>query len=148
MAIWFLIKKTGIQTEKKIASSTNGAGLTICLHLEERKLIHIYCYAHISRSSKITKDHQESNSIYKTKVFFFFNWIFSSFTCQMLSPFPVSPLEITYPIPSASCFSWGAPHPPTPASPPWHFTTLGQVNHKMEPKSSMGFVQLSRAIHL
>jgi len=45
--------------------------------------------------------------------FLFFYWIFFYFTFQMLSPFPVSPLEIPYPMPSPLLL-WGCfPHPPT-----------------------------------
>jgi hypothetical protein len=57
----------------------------------------------------------------------FFNWIFSLFVSQMLSPFPVSPLETPYSIPLTPTASMRVlPHPPlTPASLPWHSPTLG-----------------------
>jgi len=61
-------------------------------------------------------------------LFFIFYWIFSLFTFQMLSPFPVSPQEtpISRPLP---LLLWGCSptHPPTPASPPWHSPTLGHL---------------------
>ena len=66
--------------------------------------------------------------------FFFFYWTFYLFTFQMLSPFPVSPLEILYPIlpPPASMRVF----PPT--SLPWHSPTLGHqafnFSHAMEIK--------------
>ena len=49
--------------------------------------------------------------------FFFFYWIFSLFTCQMLSPFQVFPPEILYPIPPLPASMRVLPQPPT-YSPP------------------------------
>jgi hypothetical protein len=46
--------------------------------------------------------------------FLFFSWIFSLFTFQMLSPFPVSPLEILYPIPPPPASMRVFPSPITP----------------------------------
>jgi hypothetical protein len=58
---------------------------------------------------------------------FFFNWIFSLFILQMLSPFPVPPHPKTpYPISPLPASMRMFPHLPTPASPPWHFPTLGR----------------------
>jgi hypothetical protein len=36
---------------------------------------------------------------FKKKLILFLNWVFYLFTFQMLSPFLVSPLQISYPIP-------------------------------------------------
>ena len=43
----------------------------------------------------------------------FKNWIFSLFTFQMLTPFPVSPLQTPYPIPPYPASMRVLPHPPT-----------------------------------
>jgi hypothetical protein len=45
--------------------------------------------------------------------FFPFSWIFSLFTCQMLSPFQVSPLETLYPILFSPASMIVLPLPPT-----------------------------------
>jgi hypothetical protein len=50
-----------------------------------------------------------------------FYLLFYLFTFQMLSPFPVSPLQPPYSIPSVPCL---LPYPPTPASPPYHSPML------------------------
>jgi hypothetical protein len=42
MNTWSLTKETKLHSGKKKASSTNSAGLTGSLHIEECKLIHIY----------------------------------------------------------------------------------------------------------
>ena len=55
--------------------------------------------------------------------FLFFSWIFYLFTFQMLSPFPVSPLETPILCSLLPLFLWGC-FPP-PASPLWLSPTLG-----------------------
>jgi hypothetical protein len=45
--------------------------------------------------------------------FFLFNWIFSLFTFQMLSPFSISPPETPYFIPSPPASMRVFPHQPT-----------------------------------
>jgi hypothetical protein len=52
----------------------------------------------------------------------FFKWIFYLFTFQMLSPFPVSPLQPPYPIPPLPCFYEGAPLPTYPLLP--HYPSI------------------------
>jgi hypothetical protein len=55
------------------------------------------------------------------------NWIFSLFTLQMLSPFPVSPWSPPIPF-SLPCFYKSIPaltHPPTPSALPSQSPTLG-----------------------
>jgi hypothetical protein len=51
--------------------------------------------------------------------------IFYVFTFQLLSPFPVSPLEHPYPISPSPAFMRVLPLPPIPTSPPWHSSILG-----------------------
>jgi hypothetical protein len=65
------------------------------------------------------------NSRRELYYFFYFSWIFPSFTFQMLSPFLVSPQETPYPIPPPSASMRVFPHqtthpllPPCPGIPP------------------------------
>ena len=56
----------------------------------------------------------------------FFYWVFSLFKFQMLSPFPVSPLETPYPVPIPLACMRVFPYPLTHSHlPPWHSPTLG-----------------------
>jgi hypothetical protein len=57
--------------------------------------------------------------------FFFFYWIFSSFTFQVLSTFQVFPPEPPYPISPSPTSMRVLTHPPTPIILPWHLLTLG-----------------------
>ena len=50
-------------------------------------------------------------------LFILLNWIFYLFTFQMLSPFPVSPLQTPYPIPPYPASMRVLPHPSTHSHP-------------------------------
>ena len=60
--------------------------------------------------------HRRQVSTTWAKECYFFYWIFYLFTFQMLSPFPVSPLQTLYPIPPYSASMLMLPHPSTHSS--------------------------------
>jgi hypothetical protein len=119
-------------------------GTCLCSSL----LLFIYDFLFLSSEKLRVKRHVTSTTCYFKGIIyghhsarheafcFCFNCLLYLFTFQMLSPFNVFPLQISYPKPLSPASMMVLTHPPTPASQTWPSSTLGH-QASMRPRVSL-----------